>query len=109
MWNPLTKSQFQSPLVERNAQREVGNPHAEGLEKRQIIACRTFGTTRHNFGERPDSLPLCRVRSEKLDELARKLLRLGNAIRHNLGRPSENIAGAFGAAGHESPPRADLH
>src|SRR5258708_20372441 len=100
MWNPLTKSQFQSPVVKRNAQRKVGNPHAEGLEKRQIIACRTFGTTRHNVGERPDSLPLCRVRSEKLDELARKLLRLRNAIRHNLGRASENIARDCAPPGH---------
>src|ERR1700675_3073654 len=101
MRNPLTKSQFQSPLVKCNAERKVGNPHAEGLKKRQIIACGAPGTTPNNGCKRPDLVPLSWVRSKKFNELARKLLRLGNAIRHNLGRASENIAGDFGAAGHD--------
>src|SRR5258708_20206615 len=103
MWNQLTKSQSQSPLVKCNAERKVGNPHAEGLEERQIVVCRTPGTTSDNTCKRPDRIPVSRLRSEKLNKLARKFLRLGNAIRNDLGCPTETLPAHSAPACTDSP------
>src|ERR1700756_5044176 len=108
MRNPLTKSQFQSPLVKCNAERKVGNPNAEGLEERQIVVRSTSGTTPYNTCKRPDRIPVSRLRSEEFDEFARKSLGLGNAIRNDLGGASDNIGGDFGAAGHDCAHRVDM-
>src|SRR5215472_16146881 len=86
-----------SLAVNVDRQGQVGNPHAQRFEKSEIIASVSGVLAGNQRCQRQDPLPLCMVRAEGLDKLARQSLRLWNAVGADQRGTRDYIGREFGS------------